>query len=455
MRLEFDDNIAALASPPGPAARGIIRISGDTVVDFVQSVFEPRDSPISRSCAVRYSGSIDPPQLGNLPADVYLWPTKKSYTGQPMAEFHLLGSPPILECVLDFLYERGVRPARQGEFTLRAFLAGRIDLVQAEAVLGVIDAQDHEELQLALEQLAGGISGQIAQMRVELIDLLSDLEAGLDFADEDIEFVDRQDVIDRLQTHATNLEQLLQQSDERMQSSTRRRVVIGGLPNAGKSSLFNCLIERDAAIVSQIEGTTRDYLSTVLDMDGLACELIDTAGWESTTKDQHAANIPELAQDHRSQQFDRADLIVWCSALDAADEDQQLYESVAYGSVPVVRIYTKSDLQHTRMREPSITVSSHSGEEIESLKSTIRQYLERPQTGERAMLGSTAARCRSSLSQAFNAMQQAKSTAEIGEGDELIAFEIRDAMDHLAQILGAVYTDDILDQIFGKFCIGK
>ena len=198
-----DDTIAALASAPGPASRGIVRVSGPLVRTTLTSLFSPDDpgrwSSVRR--AERFAGTIALPGVHiPLAVDVLLWPMSLSYTGQPLAEIHTLGSPPLMEAILSRLFEHGVRPAQRGEFTLRAFLAGRVDLMQAEAVLGVIDATDQQQLLVALGQLGGGLSGQIALLHQELLLHLADLEAGLDFVEEDIEFVSREELIHRLES---------------------------------------------------------------------------------------------------------------------------------------------------------------------------------------------------------------------------------------------------------------
>ena len=260
---ELDQTIAAVASAPGGAARGIVRVSGPDALELVGQVFEPCETEACSASRVSYreSGTVRIPEFPPVDCDAWVWPTVRSYTGQPMVELHLPGSLPLLECVLQALFVHGVRPARAGEFTLRAFLAGRMDLAQAEAVLGVIDADDHEELTTALNQLAGGLSGKLLQLRSDLLELLADLEAGLDFVEEDIEFISRDDVMRRLQNGIDVVQKLEDQTDGRMVSDDRLRVVLAGLPNAEKSTLFNALTESDDAIVSSVAGTTRDYLS--------------------------------------------------------------------------------------------------------------------------------------------------------------------------------------------------
>ncbi len=457
MKLDLDDTIAALASPPGPAARGIVRMSGSNVVDILKRCFYSQrhpDWPLARR-ASRFAGqfqrnSSDCP----LPTDLHLWPTNRSYTGQLMAELHTIGSPPLLEAVLSTLLENDVRLARPGEFTLRAFLAGRVDLVQAEAVLGVIDAHGHEELKLALEQLAGGISGKIGCVRGEIIELLADLEAGLDFADEDIAFIETDELISRIDVARKSMIDLLGQSADRMQSKGHYRVVLAGIPNAGKSTLFNTLVGESQALVSEIEGTTRDYLTARVDWNGTAIELIDTAGWEFD-----ALNIMAHAQNLRDDQLNRADLILWCSpcGLDVSQRqsDDELFQDISRQHHGVLRVQTKSDAVSMPQPQGQLFVSAHAGLGLEELRIAVASRLSDARRGDRQMLGSTAARCRDSLRGCVETLSNAKQSAEQQTGEELVAIELREALQHLSQILGEVYTDDLLDRIFSKFCIGK
>jgi tRNA modification GTPase len=457
MVFPLDDTIAALASASGPARRGIVRISGPAVRDALDRVFRPDDPDRWPSCrtAARHPGSLQIPDCRvPIPAAVCLWPTRRSYTGQPAAEIHTVGSPPLLEAVLSQLYQHGVRPARPGEFTLRAFLAGRVDLVQAEAVLGVIDAPDHQELELALRQLAGGVSGPLAAIRHDLLNLLADLEAGLDFVDEDIEFVHRDELIERLAAALDVLRRLITQSGERMQSTGRRRLVLAGLPNAGKSSLFNRLSGRDAALVSAVRGTTRDYLSAELDWQGTAVELVDTAGWELD-----AEGIMHGAQQLRSEQWDRADLILLCSAADfdgaAAAATRQILRSLREQNRPVLLVQTKSDLSQQPDSTADLRISALHDDSLQPLIDRALARLDDTHAGRRELLGTTAARCRESLAAAMASLENARAAAQSGGGDEIVALELREALEHLGRILGTVYTDDVLDRIFSRFCIGK
>ncbi|MCX7406677.1 MAG: 50S ribosome-binding GTPase [Planctomycetales bacterium] len=463
MNLSLDEPIAALASPPGSAARGILRLSGGDVRAVLAEWFEPQDGDAWQHMRVAaiHAGVLKLPHARvPIPVEAHLWPNHRSYTGQPTVELHLSGSPPLLEAVLAELHRRGARPARPGEFTLRAFLAGRLDLLQAEAVLGVIDAHDHVELQAALAQLAGGLSGRLADLRHDLLELLADLEAGLDFIEEDIEFVGRGELIHRIALARRFVEDLLQQSSDRMQSRTRATVVLAGLPNAGKSTLFNRLAGSDAALVSTHEGTTRDFLSAAVDWRGLAFDLIDTAGWELA-----ATGIAQAAQKQRSDQFDAADVLLWCSSITLDNQqrllDEQLFAEAAALSRSSVRVLTQLDrvdpaqtLQMPPQSDTAISAVTEVG--LDTLADLLRSRLSSPRGSARQWLGMTAARCRESLAAIAESLVRAEATAaSTSSGDELLAIDLREALDHLGRILGTVYTDDILDRVFSKFCIGK
>lgn len=451
--LHPDDTIAALASAPGPAARGIIRVSGPDTPAIIAGLFTAKDPPLATGpqfAASRIAGALHVPALSRpVAVDLYLWRGRRSYTGQPLAELHTIGSPPIIGAILADLFTRGVRPAQPGEFTLRAFLAGRLDLTQAEAVLGVIDARDEGELKSALDQLAGGLSSRLVQLRGDLLDLLADLEAGLDFADEAIEFVSHATLIGRLGLARDAIDELLSQADRRMRSSGRPRVVLAGPPNAGKSTLFNALAGAPAALISSVAGTTRDYLVRETTLAGLAVELVDTAGEESAT-----GGISQAAQELRSQQISSADLVVVCHAADRADQSSPVSDGIWHERA--LAVVTKSDLARGGPIAPGeLAVSARSGTGIGELMAAIASRLSGGSTGEAGLLGVTAARSHDSLNGARGALERAVGIARNESDQELLAIEIREALDELGRIAGDVYTDDILDRIFSRFCIGK
>jgi tRNA modification GTPase len=457
MSLDIDDTIAAIATAAGGGLRGIVRVSGPCAVSIANSLFEftiQHDAPASPSkLATCRRGALRlTSPLGEVPATLYLWPTSSSYTRQPSAEFHLPGSPPILEAALQAICRAGARIARPGEFTLRAFLAGRLDLTQAEAVLGIIDAHDRRQLSSALAQLAGGLARPLGALRQSLLELLAHLEAGLDFADEDIEFIGRNELQSQLSTAENTIASLMNQMRSRGQFGAVRRIVLAGLPNVGKSSLLNVLAGESAAIVSSVAGTTRDFVTRQLIVGDLECLITDAAGLEFAASGHE---IDASAQSHARQQIAAADLTLLCLDCSHPARASDVNAVCSLISSPHLSVWTKCDLPQAARSaiEPStVYTSSRTGEGLRELRATIGQALQSA-AAESGTVTSTADRCRDSLRLAAAALARARSN--VAESDELVAAEIRVALDELGAVVGAVYTDDILDRVFSRFCIGK
>ncbi len=284
------------------------------------------------------------------------------------------------------------------------------------------------------------------------------LEAGLDFVEEDIEFVQRPDLLARLNAAAETIGGLSMQAESRLQTTGRSRVVLAGLPNAGKSCLFNALVGDEAAIVSDIKGTTRDILHAAGDWDGIALELFDTAGWEFAP-----AAIMREADRLRHEHSTGADLLLYCIpsdlAPDEADLNRRLLEQFQGQQVPLIVVQTKSDLREIwplpDWGTPAVRVSAMTGAGLDELQAEIARRMSADSQRSRQLIGTTAARCRESLTAAAESLREALEAATLSAGDELIAVELHQSLEHLGRILGSVYTDDILDRIFSKFCIGK
>ncbi len=342
----------------------------------------------------------------------------------------------------------GARAAEPGEFTLRAFLAGRLDLTQAEGVLGVIDARGDEQLRQSLGQLAGNLARPLGQLRDSLLDLLAHLEAGLDFVEEDIEFVTRQQLDEQIQDALTQVERIADQLAKRRRSDAAPRVVLVGSPNVGKSSLFNALANRCAALVSDRPGTTRDYLTARLDLGGQQCELIDTAGHESA----HAA-IASAARDFAASQAASGDLVCLCLDATRPTVDWEREQLATVPAVPRLIVWTKCDRGRPMELPTAVATSAHTGQGLDELRGVLSQVLAHTRGESAASL--TAERCGASLQAAGESLRRAGALIGALEGEELIASELRLALGQLGQVVGAVYTDDILDRVFSRFCIGK
>lgn len=454
MRRTLDDTIAAIASAHGGAARGIVRLSGPAAVQCALKVFRSdSDSNVDYGArSVVHEGRVLPQGWHTpAPATLLVWPEGRSYTGQAAAELHTFGSPPLLEALLQSLCRSGARLAEPGEFTMRAFLAGRLDLAQAEAVLGVIEAKRPEQLDAALSQLAGGLSGPLGALRENLLELLARIEAGFEFVEEDIEVLSPGELADCLAQAAAELGRLQKQMEQRTESADPT-VVLVGLPNTGKSTLFNALTGGKALVDAQ-PGTTRDYLIANIDLGGLRCRLVDTAGRMPETVLEPLA---EAADRLAARESGAASATVLC--LDVTSplrpwERQQLDRRPCSKRLIVL---TKCDLpRRTDYRGEAIETSAHLGRGLEALRTALREAIGSVQATASDMVATTAVRCRESIDLAATAVRRAEDIALQQGGEELLAAELRLALDELGKVVGAVYTDDVLDRIFSRFCIGK
>jgi tRNA modification GTPase len=478
----------------------MVRISGPDAIGVVAKAFCSADG--SRVQSFRFPRAVsghatvalhgDQPHL--LPCDAFLWPTARSYTREPVAELHTFGSPPLLDALLATACRAGARLADPGEFTLRAFLAGRIDLTQAEAVLGVIDARCDADLTAALVQLAGGLARPLQKLRDYLLQLLAELEAGLDFIEEDITFVSKETILARLAAASQLLADVAEQLHSRATVTTTTQVALVGPPNAGKSSLFNALVARFgpagesienkpiASIVSSQRGTTRDYLTATIDINGARCELVDTAGVdleypgreEGTRQPDHdqsalrqsqtVSEIDRAAQSLAAQRRVAAAIRVCC--IDATSLSSDAREALPVGPdftrCELVAL-TKSDLTHLSGQSSAplnhaapVVTSSRTGEGLDALCNRIRALLQTETVAQQShAVASTAERCGESVRLAEAALARASEIIRHDAGDELAAAELHVALSELGKVVGAVYTDDLLDRIFSTFCIGK
>jgi len=439
---DLREPIVALSSAPGPGGRAIVRLSSPDLLSLLGPLFTAAEplAPERRRWegTVRLEGIASP-----LPADLYLWPAPRSLTGQDVAELHTLSSPPLVELLIAELLRAGARAARPGEFTLRGFLAGKLDLTRAEAVLGVIEAGSRAELKHALSQLAGGVTRPLQELRDDLLDLLADVEAGLDFSEEDLHFVNQVDLLKRLAKGLALVTLVGKQLEQRGLSEGPFRVVLTGRPNVGKSSLFNAL-GAGAALVSPEAGTTRDYLVQRLEVEGTVLELVDTAGW-------HASNgaIESQAQELRREQAGRADLLLLCleaGVLLSVEEGEWLGRK----EPPVLVVATKCDRGTAPLA--ALPTSAATGAGLAELRSVLAS---RARAHARPALAPSLSRCRHHVAACLETLRRAHAAALFSDPAEVLALELRGALDQLGEMVGAVYTDDLLDRIFSRFCIGK
>jgi tRNA modification GTPase len=461
--LHPDDTIVALASAAGAACRAIVRVSGPQAWPIATAYCTDLTAPSGPLTAtpprqaVRLTGYLRLPAVhAPLPLALHFHPRPRSYTGQDLAELHTIACPPLVDALLAALLGAGARAAQPGEFTLRAFLAGKLDLTQAEAVLSTIEASDRDELTVALARLAGGIREPLLKLRDDLLNLLADIEAGLDFVEEDITFIDPTDTLHRLAAalaHLTNLQrQLAQRADDR----TVFRVALVGPPNAGKSSLFNALLAGHSpvqALVSPIAGTTRDYVTGQLHdaRSGVTVELIDTAGIESAPDE-----IGSQAQAHSRREAEQVDLQLVCipagEATAASLAQHPGSASSATGLTAPSRWLVATKCDQAPPAPGSIPVSAWTGQGIDQL---YQRLLATARTRRQRATTSSSARCSQHVTQCVKHLRNVHQGVLFGEPPELTAGELRLALDELGALVGTIHTEDLLGRIFSRFCIGK
>jgi tRNA modification GTPase len=430
------DTIVALSTPAGPGARAVVRMSGPVAADAVRAVFEPAGEMPPRGRIVE--GAVD-----GLPATLYFFRSPHSYTGDDVAELHTLSSPPLVEQLVTRLLQAGCRAARPGEFTQRAFLAGKLDLTRAEAVHAIIEANGQPELRQALAQLAGGVAKPLAGLREDLLNLLADVEAGLDFADEDISFVGQKELLLRLGKALAQVTLVGKQLDSRAVAGGAFRVALAGRPNAGKSSLFNALAGAHA-LVSEAPGTTRDYLVAKVDLDRVQIELIDTPGWQAA-----AGAIESQAQAlGRSRQAD-ADLVLLCVEAGAQPSSEEV-TLIGQPHPPVERVATKCDLASPQPGWLATSAVTRRG--LDELR---RRVAARARARPQPALAPSVSRCKGHVAACLEHLRRAHAVALEQDPPEILALELREALEQLGEMVGAVYTDDLLDRVFSRFCIGK
>ncbi len=467
MRLDLQSTICSIATGPVGGLRGAIRISGPATRSILTSLF-PSNAGQLESCKIAsvVPAAFNIEGIGETLIDVFYWPDQRSYTGQPSAELHMLGAPMLLQQVQSTVLERGALLAQPGEFTLRAFLAGRLDLSQCEAVYGVIHASNDRALEVALTQLAGGLSIPLRQVREELIHLLADIEAGLDFVDEDIEFVSSREIVRRLESGKKSISQLLDQMLSRSAQTNVMQIAVVGEPNVGKSSLVNAIVGRDVSIVTDEAGTTRDYVRARCRLGDVTVDFLDTAGTETIE-----GNSPrDLAQQFTREQMNQADLVWFCvpAGADAESATRQFREEFERIDKPLWLILTKSDcysqpistteslgLDRDLKIEQVLCVSTFLTATIEGLRDTVLQWAHARNEEIGDVVPATAERCREALRRAGEAIENAIDCAESLRGNEVIASEIRLALDEIGVVAGTVVHNDILDALFSRFCIGK
>ncbi|QWT86125.1 tRNA uridine-5-carboxymethylaminomethyl(34) synthesis GTPase MnmE [Chryseobacterium sp. PCH239] len=459
-----NDTICALATANGIGALGIIRVSGNEALSVVQKSFPAKNLEKQKSHTIHYGYFMDEEEaIDEVMLSIFLAP--KSFTTENSVEIAFHGSPHIGKRILETLIKSGARMAKAGEFTLRAFINGRIDLSQAEAIADVIASENEASRKVAINQLKGGITNEISVLRTDLLNFVSLIELELDFAEEDVEFADRSALSGLLDKIEVKLNSLIESFQYGNAIKNGTAVAIIGKPNAGKSTLLNSLLKEERAIVSNIAGTTRDTIEEVLHIKGHAFRLIDTAGLRETVDEIEAIGVKKA-----KEKVENANILVYLAdaATEDFSEDIEMIQSLLREDLKLIICATKIDEVIPTKYETVedifrsaishefdfIKISAVENQNIQDLKNELSSYVEHLKTEENNVV-ITNQRHFEALRKSMDAVHKVKEAISFQISTELLAYELRNALEHLGEISGEVTNDEVLGNIFSKFCIGK
>lgn len=453
-----DSTIAALATSPAPAGIAVVRVSGDKTASILHRIFRSKRELKEFPGSLIYGQMIDPQAKEVIDRGFAAYfPKPNSFTGEDVGEFHIHGSPLIAQQLLRVLYQAGAAPAQPGEFSKRAFINGKIDLVQAEAIGDIIEASNERALRIAQEHHVGRLSSAIEAISDPLKDVLAEVEAHLDFSDEDIDPSTVGEITGRVQDAIGGIGQLLQSFDYGHTVREGFRILLCGAPNVGKSSLLNRLLERERAIVTPISGTTRDLIEESMRIDGYQFVLCDSAGLTESSDEVERLGI-ELAW----ERVEWADLVlVVVDARSTIDPWPEWFDRLRESAKRLWIVPNKIDLVSreqplTTELETCLPVAATTGAGIEALKARLVALVARSiSEGGDDSVAITNERHRNCLQKAHESAERAQAVLRDGQELELVSADLRAALDSLAELIGQTYNDEILDRVFSRFCIGK
>ena len=456
-----EGTIVALSTAVGSGAIGVIRVSGPLAIETTARLFSSRTDKVleqQKSHTIHLGDIKD----GNQVIDevlVSLFKNPHSYTGEDVVEISCHGSRYIQEKILQLFIQEGIRPAQAGEFTLRAFMNGKMDLSQAEAVADVIASENEASHQVAMQQMRGGVSQEIKQLRQELLDFASLIELELDFAEEDVDFADRAAFEALLEKISRLLKKLI--DSFALGNSIKKGIPIAiiGPPNAGKSTLLNALLEEDKAIISAIAGTTRDSIEDEITINGIGFRFIDTAGIRDTQDE-----IEQIGIQKTFQKAEQAAMVLYLiDSHHYFDENVQQLEQLnqlreSFPEKPVWVIWNKTDLIDRQLPEklagyPTLQMSAKNAKGLEELKQLLVNYLKQQNYQDQSVISNS--RHYSALNAALSEIVKVQDGLNNNLSGDLLAIDLRQALFHLGEITGEVTNDELLGNIFANFCIGK
>lgn len=447
-----EDTIAAVATPPGIGAISVIRVSGPKTIEIVDSVFLGKDKLVDvLSHTINYGKIIDDDQ--NLIDDVLVsvFRNPHSYTGEDSVEISTHGNPLISQKIIEQLIKKGIRTAEPGEFTKRAFLNNKIDLAQAESVVDIINSRSEASLRGARNQLNGVLSRKVGELRELLINASSSIELELDFAEEDLEFIGKNELFEKIKKINSEIDKLLSTYSFGRVVRDGVNVAIVGIPNVGKSSLLNYILKESRAIVSHVPGTTRDVIREDVIIDGILYRLFDTAGIRISEDEIEKEGVLRSREVVKN-----ADIVLYINDVEQEFSYDLLREINNLSShEKTISVLNKIDVPHGTLEHADVYISALTGVGIENLFDKLKEKsIGNSNYSEKSAIVSNV-RHYQCLRNAKESLEIAVESINSGLTGEYISVDLRNAENNLGEIIGEVTSDDILNNIFMKFCIGK